>query len=384
MANEKVKEAFVKLKEMAGLFKDSPVQFDEQNTKNALILPFFDEVLGYATRNPFEFQAEHLADSRVKGNEKVDYSIIVEGEPKVIIEAKRFNEPLLIHFGQLERYFSVKPTIRYGILTNGTDYCFFTDTEHANIMDKEPFYRFNIENVSDEDLDFLKHFTKDNIFGKEDALKEYIAKSKLNNYLKGLFEQPTDAFVEFIKQHSHINIVTKEDIRAFGTGLKAKRVAPQLNPSSIVGVTMKHTLDSKLITPQTVPPVVTDLYRKVNSTEVIRMDVELLGERFTTRKWVELFVRSFEILIKEKPGLMAKMDTRYPEQKVTKFSYDINAFPKYDSKPTQVKKLSNDLYVYTGLSAVQIENILREVIRICGLSNDVLKVTKHLKDGTTV
>lgn len=385
MVNEKVKETLAKLKEMADMFKNSPVQFDEENTKNALILPFFDEVLGHETRNPFEFQAEQRADSRVKGNEKVDYSIIVEGEPKVIIEAKRFNKLLSEDFGQLARYFSVEPTIRYGILTNGMDYYFFTDTEHANIMDKEPFYRLNIENVSDEDLDFLKHFTKESVFGGDDALREYIAKGKLNNYLKGLFEQPTDAFVEFIKQHSKINAVTKEDIQTFGTGLNAKPVAPQVNPPSIVGVTMKPTLDSTLITPQAPTPLAN--LPKAKSIEVIRMDVEFLGHKFTANKWVDLFINSFEILIQAKPDLMAKMDTLYPKQKVTKFSYDINDFPKYKTKTKkdklQVKKLSNGLYVFTGLSADTIENILNGVLSICGLSKDELKVTKHLKDGTT-
>lgn len=388
---EEVEETLKKLKNMVNMFKESSKVFDEENTKNALIIPFFNKVLGYETSNPFEFQAEHLADSRIKGNEKVDYSIIIDNEPKVIIEAKRFNAPLLMHFGQLERYFSVKPTIRYGILTNGTDYCFFTDTQHANIMDKEPFYRFNIENVTDEDLDFLKHFTKENMFGDDDALKKYIAKGRLNNYLKGLFEQPTDAFVEFIKQHSHMHSITKKDIQSFGTGLNAKTVAEEINPPSIAGVKMNSTLDLTLITPQNSPTYSTNLLKskvKTTSIEVIRMDVEFLGHQFTTNKWVDLFIGTFEILIQAKPDLMAKMDKLYPKQKVTKFSYDINDFPKYKTKKLknklQVKQLSNGLYVFAGLNANTIEHILSGVLTICGISNDELKVTKHLKDGRKV
>lgn len=383
----KVKEKLGNLKSMVERFRKDSRSFDEENTKMSLIIPFFIQ-LGYNTYDPYEFTSELLADCRTNGSDKVDYSILVNGEPKVIIEAKRFNTPLEPHIGQLARYFNVKPTIRYGILTNGTDYYFFTDTEHKNLMDAEPFYRLNIENVSDLDLDFLKHFAKDSIFGDDDALKDYIVKGKLSQYLKGLLENPTDAFIDFIKEHAELKSVKKEDVRAFYVAMNTKPVevkpqATMVTQPSIAGVTMNPTVNSTVITPQASTPVMTTPNGNVNSTQVIGMDVELLGHKFTTKKWVDLFIRSFEILIQANPNVMKEMDKRFPKQKVTKFSYNINDFPVYANK-LHATQLSNGLYVFTKLSASSIEGILSEVIEICGFSKDVLKVTKHLKDGTTV
>lgn len=52
-----------------------------------IVLPFL-KILGYDIFNPFEFVPEFTADTGTKKGEKVDYAIMKNGEPVMIIEVK--------------------------------------------------------------------------------------------------------------------------------------------------------------------------------------------------------------------------------------------------------------------------------------------------------
>ncbi|UKI15972.1 MAG: hypothetical protein L6V87_09775 [Ruminococcus sp.] len=76
----------------------------EEATKNALIMPFFS-MLGYDVFNPDEFMPEFTADVGIKKGEKVDYAILNNGEPVILIECKWVKEPLAKHDSQLFQIF---------------------------------------------------------------------------------------------------------------------------------------------------------------------------------------------------------------------------------------------------------------------------------------
>jgi hypothetical protein len=114
----------------------------EESTKPAFVLPFIN-ALGYDTFNPLEVVPEYVADLGIKKGEKVDYAIMQEGEPILIIECKHWKEKLSVHGSQLFRYFHVSKT-RFALLTNGIHYQFFTDLDEKNKMDERPFLEFDI------------------------------------------------------------------------------------------------------------------------------------------------------------------------------------------------------------------------------------------------
>ena len=62
----------------------------EEATKTSIILPFF-QLLGYDVFNPYEFVPEYIADVGIKKGEKVDYAIMSNNEPLILIEAKQVN-----------------------------------------------------------------------------------------------------------------------------------------------------------------------------------------------------------------------------------------------------------------------------------------------------
>jgi len=131
----------------------------EEATKNAMVMPFI-QMLGYNVFDPMEVTPELIADIGTKKGEKVDYAILRDGKPIMLFECKKCGGDLSInHAGQLFRYFHVTEA-RFGVLTNGLVYRFFTDLEQPNKMDEKPFFEFNILDFNERDVEELKKFAK--------------------------------------------------------------------------------------------------------------------------------------------------------------------------------------------------------------------------------
>lgn len=173
----------------------------EESTKMSLIVPLF-QILGYDVFNPAEFCPEYVADVGIKKGEKVDYAILEDGKPNILIECKCCTDNLDKHSSQLFRYFGTSPA-KFGILTNGIIYRFYTDLEEANKMDLVPFLEINMENPKDSSINELKKFCKEN-FDKEKIFST-AEELKYSSLIKGLlsseYENPSDDFVRFILNH---------------------------------------------------------------------------------------------------------------------------------------------------------------------------------------
>lgn len=131
----------------------------EEATKNAMVMPLI-QALGYNVFDPTEVTPELVADVGTKKGEKVDYAILRDGKPIMLFECKKAGGDLNInHAGQLFRYFHVTEA-RFGVLTNGLEYRFFTDLEQPNKMDEKPFFEFNILDFKERDVEELKKFAK--------------------------------------------------------------------------------------------------------------------------------------------------------------------------------------------------------------------------------
>lgn len=170
----------------------------EEATKQSLILPFF-QALGYDVFNPLEFVPEFTADVGIKKGEKVDWAILKDNEPIILIEAKPCNDDLKKHDSQLFRYFGTSKS-RFAILTNGIIYKFFSDLDKPNVMDKKPFYILDMENLTEQSITYVEKFIKnnldiDNILNTANDLK-YLNLTKVA--LKELLEDPTDDFVRLL------------------------------------------------------------------------------------------------------------------------------------------------------------------------------------------
>jgi len=185
----------------------------EEGTKNALIMPFI-RILGYDPFNPNEVNPEYVADVGVKQGEKIDYAIMKNDKPVILIECKTVNTDLKKeHASQLFRYFTVTNTpAKVGILTNGVLYQFFTDLDEPNKMDKRPFLEINLLDIKEPLIAELKKFTKQNL--NLDNLESHASQLKYTREiilrLNEEFSNPSDEFVKFFAQQVYPRKYTQQ------------------------------------------------------------------------------------------------------------------------------------------------------------------------------
>lgn len=142
---------------------------NEEATKNSLVMPFL-HALGYDIFDPRIVLPEYTADVATKKNEKVDYAIMKNGDPIMLIEVKSCGSTLDQGKAyQLHRYFQNTPSARVGILTDGISYEFYSDLDKPNIMDSRPFMVINLLAIDDSLIPELKKLTAD-IFDETLAL----------------------------------------------------------------------------------------------------------------------------------------------------------------------------------------------------------------------
>lgn len=192
----------------------------EEATKMSIIIPFFS-LLGYDVFNPNEFLPEFTADVGIKKGEKVDYAILKEGEPIILIEAKWCGETLDRHDSQLFRYFGTSKA-KFAILTNGIVYKFFTDLDEPNKMDEKPFLTFDILDLKDNQIAELKKFTKsafdiDSIF---DTASELRYSNEFKQTLANELQNPTDEFVKYFLATTYPGKKSQNVINKFKPVLK--------------------------------------------------------------------------------------------------------------------------------------------------------------------
>jgi predicted type IV restriction endonuclease len=200
----------------------------EEATKNAFIMPFI-KALGYDVFNPLEVVPEFVADIGIKKGEKVDYAILRDGQPSILVECKHWSENLDVHNSQLFRYFHTTKA-KFGVLSNGIVYRFYTDLVEANKMDEKPFLEFNVTDIKDNQIEELKKFHKsyfdvDNIVNTASELK-YMTELKAAIHTE--FQTPTENFVRHFGKQIYNGVLTAKVMEQF-TALTKKSIQQYIN-----------------------------------------------------------------------------------------------------------------------------------------------------------
>jgi hypothetical protein len=128
---------------------------NEQATKQSLIGPLFT-LLGYDLTDPRECRPEYRADfGKERSVKPVDWAFFRDTRPAFFVEAKEVNKKLPGYDEQLADYFAKVPEVKLGILSNGLQWRFFTDLVNLNVMDHEPFVRWDVMGEDPPPYDFL-------------------------------------------------------------------------------------------------------------------------------------------------------------------------------------------------------------------------------------
>ncbi|RYZ77070.1 MAG: restriction endonuclease, partial [Proteobacteria bacterium] len=187
----------------------------EEATKNAFIMPFI-KLLGFDVFNPFEVMPEFIADIGIKKGEKVDYAIMKDGQPAILVECKHWGESLDPHNSQLFRYFHTT-SAKFGLLSNGIIYRFYTDLVQPNKMDEKPFFEFNVTDIKDNQVEELKKFHKS--YFDVGSIQSTASDLKFMNELKALitveFQTPTEGLVRHFAKQIYPGMLTTRIVETF-------------------------------------------------------------------------------------------------------------------------------------------------------------------------
>jgi len=241
-----------------------PTLQTEEATKNALIMPFI-QALGYDVFNPTEVVPEYTTDHGVKKGEKVDYAVQKDNEIILLFECKKFGAVLSPgHASQLYRYFSVSEA-RFGVLTNGLVYMFFTDLEKPNQMDAKPFFTLDLSSFEKHEVEELKKFTKSS-FNLEDILNtasDLKYTSEVKKVLNRELDEPSDEFVRFFASQIYSGRLTQQVLEQFRDIVKNAR-------KQFINEKINERLESALSHPEgssSVPLALSEIEEPFEKTE---------------------------------------------------------------------------------------------------------------------
>lgn len=254
----------------------------EEATKNAMVMPFI-QILGYNPFDPLEVTPELNADVGTKKGEKVDYAIIRDGKPIIIFECKKAGGDLNIkHAAQLFRYFHVTEA-RFGVLTNGLVYRFFTDLEQPNKMDEKPFFEFNILDFKDKDVEELKKFAKsafdvDNILNTANDLKYVRA---VQQRITEFMTEPSDDFVKLVAADligtKRFTPAIKEQFTAITKRAFEQLLGDKINERLKGAMTQSGAAPIQIVASKSVPETIDEPVSEKTEPQIITTPEELEG-----------------------------------------------------------------------------------------------------------
>ncbi len=185
---------------------------NEEGTKMSLILPFI-KALGYDISNPADVSVE--TDCCSHGNKfgKIDISVMRDGKPSILIECKSWKEDLENHKSQLMRYFNLSEGAQLGILTNGIEYWFYTDNQTPNRMDKDPFMKIDLRNITNKDVEKLKMFDKGDfdINSIRGYSREWETLKMLRNIIENDFGTSSQEYQEYLRKRVCKGKISQKD-----------------------------------------------------------------------------------------------------------------------------------------------------------------------------
>lgn len=208
------------IEELNILAKNSLELKDEIQTKEAvkhsLVMPFL-ALLGYNIFNPKEVVPEYTSDPYSNKRETIDYALIHDGVPHIIIEIKGPDSKLTDHFNHLYRYFNSLRKAKFAVLTNGIFFQFFSDLDEPDILDKTPFLTIDIENLKEYAIIELekfhkKKYDKEIILSTANDLKYTI---QIKELLIEQIKKPDEDFIRYILKNVYNGNLTLNVIEKF-------------------------------------------------------------------------------------------------------------------------------------------------------------------------
>lgn len=342
-------------------------KLNEEQTKTSLIMPLFMQ-LGYDVFNIDEFVPEYTADFGTKQGEKVDYAICINGQPLILIEAKKLGMSLgKDQVSQLFRYYS-STDAKIAILTNGDDYWFFTDSIKANTMDMEPYLKLKLSTADEPELAKFTDYKRDKIEDYDISSGVQLQKyqSTVRDFIEKLYNDNLDAsFIEYLQSLSGVYGIEKSDMQNTFNKIFIERM--YINRNNIA----KNKNDT------------IDIGADINKLENVEIGKEHI---FTNVDWTfhkpkyivlcdkKYMVKSFKqmeiVVVQEICNSDSSMERRLLEAHIREIALEFGS--NFDGGVAPIENTS--LKLLTWLSASEIKKVIKKVLDVANISYDNLKI----------
>jgi predicted type IV restriction endonuclease len=201
---------------------------NEETAKLALVVPFI-RLLGYDPGTPREVRLEYTADF-VQGDgkrfpDRMDFAIFDQGgqKPLIVIETKPLGTDLKACSQQLARYLSQLPELHFGIITDGCHYLFFGDLENPNVMDREPFFTFSLDDTKSDWAKVAKFLSK---FSRESFnATTLITDAENSRYRQGMIDKLSAALRSPVEHEGFLKWLTEDVYKGKRTTAVMERLA---------------------------------------------------------------------------------------------------------------------------------------------------------------
>ena len=187
---------------------------NEEQTKISLINPYL-ELLGYDVRDPVICRLEFSADIGKTG-EKVDYAILQDGTPSILIEAKAATLDLRAYSvpTQLQRYF-MATRANFAVLTNGLLWHWYRSTAGNNMLETTPFLVHDVRTPGKLERNWLMSISGP-AYDSSRALTQAEGEGMNSAFLGWIEEarrQPSDEFLRMLIKSTKLGIATASRIK---------------------------------------------------------------------------------------------------------------------------------------------------------------------------
>jgi predicted type IV restriction endonuclease len=233
------------------------VRGNEQATKQSLIGPLFT-LLGWDLTDPRECVPEYRVDfGKDRSVKPIDWAFKQDGRPIFFVEAKEVGKKLVHYDEQLADYFAKAPEAKLGVLTNGVQWRFFTDVVNLNVMDREPFARWDV--IADEELPFdLLTLLQKSQYNSQ-LIRTYAERQRAQNLMVteiGRLLEPSLEFIRLAVQNIETRRLTDNVLESWKPTLsnainewaKQRMLATVLEMQKLASAQAEEPVGSKIVT----------------------------------------------------------------------------------------------------------------------------------------
>jgi hypothetical protein len=252
---------------------------NEAQTRMYLIEPLL-EILGYSRIDERDMLTEINAGWGQK-NDKADLGLIVKGkEPEIIIECKKYGKKLTDkEASQLNGYFINTKSSKIGILTNGTEWRFYTinEVEKESKLHQIPFLVIDFTEIDDSKIELFAQFHKNvtDIKAIVEEAQDFFFLQGFNDALTAELLDPSDDFVKAIFSRmvgKRMNDNIKGKLRSLINSSSIQQALPRLIEEESKSGNMVITTSEELKIYHSVKTIIINSIKKIDFSRISYRD----------------------------------------------------------------------------------------------------------------